>query len=333
MSKRFGRVHLTATIIGDLRPGQILMDTDEPAFGVRRQKGKRVFFLRKWANGARHFETIGEYATGGLTVTNARKEASDRLAVIRNGQSPAAQRARARTIPTINELADVWLKEHVDAKRKQSTAKLYRVLLRTHVLPVLGKLRVDQVAEVHVDRMHAAASGSPYCANRAVAVLSSLMAFAERRKFRVKNSNPARELERFKEEKRERFLSWGEIDRVWSALCDPVVTAKHSVFALAAIGLLLLTGMRRNEVLHLRWKEVDLERRLLLLGDSKTGKKPVILSEHAAELIANIPRINEWVFPGDRPNCPEACQRRGSPPPSADRRACGCTTFDIPSRA
>ena len=96
MSKRFRRQHLNVGVVEGLQPGQVVMDTDEPSFGVRRQKGKRVFFLRKWANGARHFETIGEYATGGLTVTNARKEASDRLAAIRNGQSPAAQRARAR---------------------------------------------------------------------------------------------------------------------------------------------------------------------------------------------------------------------------------------------
>ena len=86
MSKRFERIHLTAKIIEDLQPGQILMDTDEPAFGVRRQKGKRVFFLRKWANGARHFETIGEYGTGGLTVTNARKESWGTAATQPNGE-------------------------------------------------------------------------------------------------------------------------------------------------------------------------------------------------------------------------------------------------------
>jgi hypothetical protein len=80
MSKRFRRQHLNVGVVEGLQPGQVVMDTDEPSFGVRRQKGKRVFFLRKWANGARHFETIGEYATGGarergifLLSVNSRK--------------------------------------------------------------------------------------------------------------------------------------------------------------------------------------------------------------------------------------------------------------------
>lgn len=304
MSKRFRRQHLNVGVVDGLQPGQVVMDTDEPSFGVRRQKARRVFFVRMWANGARHFHTIGEYGTGGLTVTNARREAGDYVSAIRNGLSPAAQRAKARAIPTVSDFAETWLKAHVDAKLKSSTAKLYRVILRTHVLPALGKLRVDQVNEEHVERMHSAAEASPYSANRAAAVASKLMDFAERRKLRAKNTNPAHGLERFREEKRERFLSNDEIGRLCSALSDPLIVARHSLFALAAIGLLLLTGMRRGEVLKLRWKEVDLDRGLLFLSDSKTGKKPVILSEHAAQLIASLPRLNEWVFPGDKPGRP-----------------------------
>jgi integrase len=241
--------------------------------------------VRKHANGHRHFLSIGECGTGGLTVTAARKQAGDHVAAIRNGLSPSEQRAKMRAVPTVNAFADTWLEAHVDAKLKSSTAQLYRVILRTVVLPALGKLRVDQVTEEHVECMHRAAAKTPYNVNRAVAIVSSLMKFAERRKLRGAHSNPARGLERYREDKRERFLSREEIIRLGSALTDPVITAKHSPFALAAIGLLLLTGMRRNEVLKLRLKEVDQERRLLLLDDSKTGKKAVVLSEHAARLI------------------------------------------------
>lgn len=311
MAKRFKRKHITTTVIEALKPGEIVMDTDEPSFGVRRQKAKAVFFVRKHANGHRHFLSIGECGTGGLTTTAARKQAGDHVAAIRNGLSPAEQRAKTRAVPTVNAFADTWLEAHVDAKLKPSTAQLYRVILRTVILPALGKLRVDQVTEEHVERMHRAAARTPYNANRAVAVVSSLMKFAERRKLRGAHSNPARGLERYREDKRERFLSREEIVRLGSALANPTITAKHSPFALAAIGLLLLTGMRRDEVLKLRLKEVDQERRLLLLDDSKTGKKAVVLSEHAARLIASLPRVDdEWVFPGARQGRPLAGLRK-----------------------
>jgi integrase len=122
---------------------------------------------------------------------------------------------------------------------------------------------------------------------------------------RPRNSNPVKGLERYPEEKRERFLSREELARLGAALSDEGVIDRHSPFALAAIGLLLLTGMRRNEALRLRWPEVDLERGLLLLRDSKTGKKAIILGEHAVQLLAELPRTSsEWVFPGAKPGCP-----------------------------
>ena len=47
--------------------------------------------------------------------------------------------------------------------------------------------------------------------------------------------------------------------------------------AAAALRLLLFTGARLREILHLRWEHVDFDRGLLLLPDSKTGKKAIVL--------------------------------------------------------
>ena len=82
--------------------------------------------------------------------------------------------------------------------------------------------------------------------------------------------------------------------------------------SIAALRLLLLTGCRVGEVLSLRWENVNLERRLLLLSDSKTGAKPVFLSTAAAELIGTLPRMagTEYVFPGDRPGKPIVSLRK-----------------------
>jgi len=72
------------------------------------------------------------------------------------------------------------------------------------------------------------------------------------------------------------------------------------LFAAAAIRLLLFTGARLNEILTLRWDEVDLEAGLLRLRDSKTGKKDVVLNAPAKAILAGLPRIegNPYVIVG-----------------------------------
>jgi integrase len=64
---------------------------------------------------------------------------------------------------------------------------------------------------------------------------------------------------------------------------------------------LLLTGCRLREILNLRWEEFDRERGMLLLPDSKTGRKPVILSGAAIAVLEGLPRAGDYVIAGLRP--------------------------------
>ena len=96
--------------------------------------------------------------------------------------------------------------------------------------------------------------------------------------------------------------------------------------AAAALRLLVLTGARLREVLNLRWEWVDLERGLLLLPDSKTGRKSIVLNAPAMAVLAALPRTGAYVIAGDnheRPRadlnqavarCGEAGSPRGRPP-------------------
>lgn len=305
MAALFRKANITVGIIDKLAPGETVMDTKELGLGIRRQDNARVFFVRKHVRGARHYETLGEYGTGGLTVTTARERTKDVIAALRAGSSPADRRARERATPTVAELADEWLVFHVDAKLKRDTAAIYRSSLRVNILPHLGRLRVDIVTDIHAAQIHHAARARPYAANKALAILSKMMGYAERKGLRPRGTNPVTGLERFREEKRERFLSRGELARLGAALNDPEVARMHSSFALAAIKLLLLTGARLREALNLRWHEVDLERGLLFLGDSKTGKKAIILGAHAIQQLSAIPRTSSTlVFPGLKPDRP-----------------------------
>jgi len=59
-------------------------------------------------------------------------------------------------------------------------------------------------------------------------------------------------------------------------------------YAAAAIRLLILTGARVGEILHLEWDHVDLERGLLFLSDSKTGRKTIVLNSAAMEILSSL---------------------------------------------
>ena len=69
----------------------------------------------------------------------------------------------------------------------------------------------------------------------------------------------------------ERFLSEREFVRLGTVLDELEAKGKISATAAAGLRLLMLTGCRRNEILTLRWEDVDLEHDELRLRDAKTG--------------------------------------------------------------
>lgn len=121
--------------------------------------------------------------------------------------------------------------------------------------------------------------------------------------WRTGNSNPVRHVEKYKERRREPYLTADEFARLGDALTTSAHESMESPFALAAIQLLVLTGARLSEILTLRWEHVRLDERVLKLPDSKTGQKTVWLNPPAAQVLAILPRIvgNEFVIVGDRP--------------------------------
>jgi integrase len=74
--------------------------------------------------------------------------------------------------------------------------------------------------------------------------------------------------------------------------------------AAAALRLLLFTGCRLREILHLRWEQVDFERGCLFLPDSKSGRKTVIFNAPALAVLNAMDRVGPYVVPGDDPEQP-----------------------------
>ena len=113
-----------------------------------------------------------------------------------------------------------------------------------------------------------------------------MMNLAEEWGLRPDGSNPCRHVKKYREDKRERYLTKEELRRLGGALADAERGRTESPFAMAAIGLLILTGARLMEILTLRWEYVDLANGVLRLPDSKTGAKLIHLNEPAIKPIA-----------------------------------------------
>ncbi|MDE0256331.1 MAG: tyrosine-type recombinase/integrase [Rhodospirillaceae bacterium] len=204
------------------------------------------------------------------------------------------------------DLAQRFLEEYVPAHCKPGTRTVYRSALVNHVVPRLGTRRVADIERADIVALHHALRATPYQANRTVQILSRLFTLAEVWGLRPDGSNPCRHVRRFREEKRERFLSDAEYARLGAALKEGEEQRLEPPEVIAAVRLLMLTGCRRSEILTLHWDHVDLAAGELRLPDSKTGAKTVHPGGPAIAVLRAIPRRDgdPFVIAGSAPGRP-----------------------------
>lgn len=299
MPDRIVKTRITKAAVDKIEPGQTLRDVELKGFGIRCQKGAPSYFLQRKINGRLRWFTIGPHGSP-WTPDTARREAMRLLVTISEGDDPRAQRLRARAMPTMQEAAAQFMAHH-GTTLKPKTRGDYERLLRLFIVPAIGSRMVDQIAKSDVVRLQATLVATPIQANFTLAVFSKLLRWCEDMGYRPENSNPCRGIKKYRQTKRERFLSREELARLGEVLGEAEINQEASLFAVAAIRLLILTGARLNEILTLQWRFVDLERRLLLLPDSKTGQKAIRLSDQAVAVFNGLPRVkgNSHVIVGN----------------------------------
>lgn len=257
-----------------------------------------LLFYRTQDNTSRK-PKIGSF--GELTVDQAREIAREWLHIVKQGGDPSKTRQSLRRAPTVEDLAERYLREHAVPKKKPSSVETDRANLRLHVLPRLGKLKVTAIGLDDVQSLHHAMRETTGAANRVLSLVSKMLNLAETWGWRSIGSNPCARVQRYKERKLHRDLNDLELRRLANVLQeaegdDPTVALNPT--AIAAIRFLLFTGVRRSECLRLRWDEVDFERNVLRLRDSKTGSKIVPLNVAARTVLEGVPRDpeNAYVF-------------------------------------
>jgi integrase len=296
---------LTKSVVESVEPGPkdiIVWDRDVKGFGLKvTPKGKRVYFAYyRAANGQQRRPIVGVH--GVMTAEDARQIARKWIGSAFAGHDVSQDRQEARTAPLMRELAERYLEEHAKPFKKPSSFKTDKSNITHHVLPLLGTKKVAEVSRRDIEYLKSAiregktastlkakrrgrsiVKGGPGVANRVVSLMSKMMSCAVR--WELRTDNPAFGTEKYPEKRKNRFLDAPEIGRLIAALRQAEQERTETPDVVACLLLLLLTGLRSGEILALEWEDVDFNRRILRLRDSKTGARTVPINKQTTDIL------------------------------------------------
>jgi hypothetical protein len=170
-------------------------DDTVSGFGVRVRPTGAKSYVVVYRAGTGRGAPVRRYtiaAVGKITPELARARAKVVLGAVAHGHDPANRKTAERGTPTVAELADRFMADHVRAKRKAGTAEFYRDILNRIVKPAVGTTKADKLTRLQVGKLHCSLSDTPFQTNRVLAVIGSMYAFADRAGIMLEGTNPAR---------------------------------------------------------------------------------------------------------------------------------------------
>ena len=193
----------------------VFWDRELSGFGVRvYPSGAKVYVVQTRALGKSKRVTLGRH--GVISADQARRKAAMTIARIKAGEDPSPTPSVSVAELTVADLAERYLKEHAEVHCKPRTKEAYRWLVVKFVLPELGKLAIEAVEREHIAALHYGAprdtlSGQSHPRGGQKDVQPGRgVGSAE-----VTVANPCRFVQKYKERKRERFLTERGIPPAW----------------------------------------------------------------------------------------------------------------------
>ena len=284
------RERLTDKLLKGLKPpatGQIdIWDKITPGFGIRvSMGGRKSFIVGTRINGKYRRITLSP-PYDGLTLADARKKAQQVLADAQAGIGPD-QRRRREEANTFGAVATAFMRDYAHSHRSKDQ-------MQRRINNDLADWQDRQIAEIKradvKEIIRLKARSAPISANRLAALISKIFAWALKEE--LIEASPAMLIDRpGKETERERALSVDEIRIVWGAF------GKMRYPFGPLFKMLLLTGQRRGEVGGMKWSEITADGWRLPGERAKKGKGHLVpLSSLAREILADVPRLGEFVF-------------------------------------
>ena len=273
---------------------------DEKCPGLRLRitsKGVKTFCLLKRVNGQLVRLTIGPFPK--MHVTQARDAVVEKLDQIRRGEDPRHARQKARSMPTLGELFGEYMERH--AKPHKRTWPEDQAQYDRYLQSWAGR-KIDTIKRGDVQTLHTTIGRDHgiYAANRLRAMLHTMFKMAVDAEWI--DRNPVDGVKKFREEKRDRFLSAEELRRFFLALEGTTNPTVKDCILFA-----LLTGARRSNCMKMAWADLDCGRATWTIpaAQTKTATPYVLpLSSVATDLLLRRHGDRDpqcpWVFPSPR---------------------------------
>jgi integrase len=323
---------LTKRIVDDLKPAEkdiFRWDTGDGAlkgFGLRMKSSGAAAFIIQYRNAEGRTRRLAIGKVGTLAPEEARRLAREKLASVSAGADPSAQRKAARTTITVAELCDEYLEAargglvivgRFKRPKRASTVAIDEGRVSRHIKPLIGTERAEKLTRQAIQRMadaiaqgktagtfktgkrgKAVVKGGVGTAARVVEFLGGIWSWAEKRGL-VSGPNPARDVETGRGDPKERVLTPDELVSLGKVLKEKEELRPAAV---AAVRLIAITGLRRQEACALRWSEIDFSSSCLRLQTSKTGRSTRPISGRALDLLRSLRPENKgnsakWIFP------------------------------------
>jgi site-specific recombinase XerD len=314
---------LTKRVLDAAKPGdkEFFLWCDSLAgFGVRiYPSGKKVFLAQVRVGRFQRRVKIGAY--GPYTVEQARRRAEAIIRAAAEGRDPQREKNEARQALIVAELCDEYLATaraglvitRFRRPKRPATVAIDEGRVSRHIKPLIGMIAARDLRRADVQRMaddiakgrtagifkgkargRAVVKGGAGTAARVVELVGGIFSWAEKREL-VPGPNPASGVETARGESKDRVLSPEEFRALGMALD---ASQARMPMAAAALKLIALTGLRREEACGLRWNEIDLAGCCLRLESTKTGRSTRPIGKPARDLLTSLPRLSdEWVFP------------------------------------
>jgi integrase len=302
-----------------------LWDSEITGFGIRlyaptrrAPQGTRSFFLNYRTDGIERRFTIGDFPT--WSAEAARAKAKELRKRVDEGDDPAAEKRERREAPTIRELVDRFVSDHLPKKAANESKSRRNDELRMLDLIGAGLGWRTKVADVHdgdIEALHRRLTedNGPVRANRVIAIASKAFSLSlkklpgEKEPWRdARQGNPVTGVERNPEDGKERFFSEVEI----AAISDALSTQQDRASA-DCLRWIMVTGCRPGEAMKATWIQMETEPGVWLKRSAHTKQRKVHRLPLSAPSLAMLEQLKEkrkpenpHLFPGQVVGAPIA---------------------------
>ena len=285
----------------------VVYDDDLKGFGLKVFPSGAMSWIVEYRPGGGGRRTNKKRMTIGsldkLESGQARDFAKARLADVALGSDPLGDRQKKRKEVTVSEMLDRFVAEYVPVHYAETTKREVLRHIEKNIRPAFGSRKVAELSRAEIKAWHSKFANRKSEGNLALAYFSKAMSVASI-EWELRGDNPCKGITKFPTKPRERVFSREEIVDFGSALDEGERSGRYPPGVYVAFRLLVLTTMRRSEVLSLQWSMIDLERREIRLPTGKGGFRVVPLGAAVAQYLASLDRLGSFVCTGaksDRP--------------------------------